>query len=315
VTSSRYLVDPDLLPGLTMGMPASMAHPPTIAGANASGRAVRIAEAMIPGVDGEPDVRVLTFTPTAVQGPLPALLYMHSGGYVSGTPEQAIGICSDFAEHAGCVVVATDYRLAPMTRFPGALLDNYAALKWLHDNAKALNVDRGRIAIGGGSAGGGHAAALAIYNRDRGDVPVILQVLTAPMLDDRTGATQEVGPYTGEFIWTAAANRYGWEALLGLEPGGPAVPLGAVPSRLEDFAGLPPTFIAVGQLELFVDECLVYAQRLIDAGVPTQLVVFPGAYHGFASFVPDAQISRVHDQAHITALRAAFARRDRSQIG
>src|SRR4029077_17645569 len=142
------------------------------------------------------------------------------------------------AQSCNCVVVSVEYRLAPETPFPGALEDNYTALRWLYANAETLGVDRNRIAIGGESAGGGHAAALAIAARDRKEVPVIFQLLIYPMLDDRTGSSRPVPPHIGEFIWTAQSNVFGWSSLLGVPAGSAKVPAGAVPARVEDLSGL-----------------------------------------------------------------------------
>jgi acetyl esterase/lipase len=108
---------------------------------------------------------------------------------------------------------------------PGALEDCYAALKWLAAQADPLGIDRSRIAIGGESAGGGHAASLAILARDRGEIPICLQLLDSPMLDDRTGSVSDPHPYCGEFVWSPASNCFGWRALLGVDPGGPEVPV------------------------------------------------------------------------------------------
>ena len=210
------------------------------------------------------------------------------------------------AAELDCVVVSVDYRLAPETRFPGAVEDAYAALTWLHAEAETLRVDRGRIAIGGESAGGGHAAALAIYARDRGEIPILFQSLDSPMLDDRTGATSEPHPYCGEFVWPPANNRYGWKALLGIEPGGPDTPYGAAPARVADLAGLPPAFILVGALDLFLEEDLEYARRLIRAGVPAELHVLPGAFHGFGAAGPAAPQVQTTLRLRREALARAF---------
>ena len=125
------------------------------------------------------------------------------------------------------------------------------------------------------------AAALALLTRDRGEYRLAFQHLVYPMLDDRTCTTTDPNPYAGEFIWTPASNRFGWTSLLGAEPGGTDVSPYAAPARAADLAGLPPTYIATGALDLFVDENLEYAHRLIRAGVPTELHVYPGAVHGF----------------------------------
>lgn len=167
----------------------------------------------------------------------------------------------------------------------------YAVLRWVHDNADRLGVDRNRIAIGGASAGGGHAAMLALAARDRREVLVAYQVLIYPMLDDRTGSVRSARPGTGEFVWTAASNRFGWGALLGMPAGSTHVPAGTVPGRRTDLAGLPPAFIGVGTLDLFLDEDIAYAEGLTAAGVPVDLVVVPGAYHAFDSVADQARAS------------------------
>ena len=202
------------------------------------------------------------------------------------------------------MIVSVQYRLAPETRFPGPLEDAYAGLKWLHGNAAALGVDPGRIVVMGESAGGGLAAMLTIAARDRGEVPVAFQALIYPMLDDRTGSSRPVPPHIGQLIWTAESNRKGWQALLGRRPGAATQPEGAVPARVKNLKGLPPTFIGVGSIDLFVNEDVEFARRLIDADVPTELLVIPGAFHGFQLIVPRAAIS----QQFNAALDAALAR-------
>ena len=183
--------------------------------------------------------------------------------------------------------------------------DCYAALKWFHANAAELGFSPKRIAIGGESAGGGLAAALALVARDRGEVPIIHQQLVYPMLDDRSPA--EPHPYAGEFGWTRGANRFGWKSLLGQEPGGEGVSPYAAPARAANLEGLPPTFIGVGALDLFLEEDLEYARRLTRAGVPVELHVYPGAFHG-SDLVTTARISRMHARDQMEALRAAFER-------
>ncbi|HEX7874084.1 MAG TPA: alpha/beta hydrolase [Sphingobium sp.] len=295
--SSRHLVAPELLAGIDMfpamdvsdelirqirTAPQSVARitsdaplPPELA-------AVRCTEHRIPGPDGAPEVRILHYEPAAPSlDTRPAILDIHGGGYVMGMPE-ASDRSHRAAVHAlGCVLVSVAYRLAPETRWPGAVEDCYAALRWMHENAGLLGIDRDRIAVTGSSAGGGHAASLTMLARDRGDYAICFQYLHAPMLDDRTGITRPAPANSGEFIWTPTSNRYGWGALLGMEPGGDDVPQGAVPARASDLSGLPPALIIVGALDLFVGEDIDYARRLLDAGVPTELYVIPGAYHGF----------------------------------
>ena len=245
----------------------------------------------VPGPKGAPDVRV-----TIVNGgggaatPRPAVLHMHGGGYTGGAAAMFFPATVPCAA-LDCVIVSVDYRLAPATAFPGSLEDNYAALTWLHKSAGELGVDASRIAVMGESAGGGHAAMLAIAARDRGEVPLKFQALVYPMLDDRTGSTRQAPPHIGTMVWTAEANRRGWSALLGVPAGSDRVPEGAVPARIANLAGLPPTYIAVGGIDLFVEEDIDYAQRLIEAGVPVDLNVVPGAYHGFDIFEPNARVT------------------------
>jgi acetyl esterase/lipase len=195
-----------------------------------------------------------------------------------------------------------DYRLAPENVFPGGLEDCYAALLWVYSQAQQINIDVSRIAVGGESAGGGLAAGLALLARDRGVVPIAFQMLIYPMLDDHTGVATVANPNAGEFVWTAGSNRFCWTSLLGHEPGGPGISAYAAPARAGELRGLPPAFIAVGALDLFVDESIQYAHRLIRAGVATELHIYPGAVHGF-DLVPTAQVTIAFDRQYRAALR------------
>lgn len=317
--SSRHLVAPELLPGLDLfpqidfsqGLDAFRTDifaagrpplPPEL-------EAVRCEERFLPGLSGAPDVRVLHYTPPgAAQALRPAVLEIHGGGYVIGTADMSDVFNRMVALSHDCVVVSVDYRLAPETPWPGALEDCYAALCWLHDQAETLGVDRARIAISGGSAGGGHAAALAIHARNQGGPAICFQLLDFPMLDDRTGSTADPHPWCGEFAWTPEMNRFGWQSLLGMEPGGPDVPDAAVPARVADLSGLPPAYISIGGIDLFLEESLEYARRLSRAGVPVELHVIPGGYHGFglAQDAPQTkQAKALRDAALARALRGS----------
>ena len=260
-------------------------------------------ERKIPGTAGAPDVRIVVIGVTTGAAPRPAVLHIHGGGYITGTVAESMDPLQRLSAAHDCIVVSVDYRLAPETHFPGSLEDNYAALRWLYANAKELGVDEHRIALFGESAGGGHVAALAIAARDRGEVPVAMQVMLYPMLDDRTGSSRAVPAHLGAYIWDAAANRFGWSSLLGVPAGSAAVPRGAVPARVENLRGLPRTFIAVGSIDLFVEEDIAYSRRLIEAGVPTELFIAPGGYHGFDIIVPEATISKTFKAAWNDALR------------
>jgi acetyl esterase/lipase len=238
----------------------------------------------------------------------PAILHMHGGGFVAGTAAGSVADLQVIAKALDCVVVTVEYRLAPETDFRGSLEDNYAALAWLHQNTDALGVDPSRIAVMGESAGGGHAAILALAARDRGEYPICFQALTYPMLDDRTGSSVTPPSHVGTYVWRTDFNIAGWTAFLGQPAGGAEAPSGAVPARVDDLSGLPATFIGTGSLDLFVVEDLEYSRRLIEAGVPTELHIVPGAFHGFEAIVIASSASRRYRLTLFNALARAFGR-------
>jgi len=263
-----------------------------------------VTQQTVPGLPGQPPVDMFLVNATPGATLRGAILYIHGGGFVGGDARDNLRALSGLAGRLGCAIVSVQYRLAPGTPFPGALNDNYAALKWLHDNAGKLGVDPARLVVMGESAGGGHAAMLTIAARDRGEVPIAAQVLVYPMLDDRTGSVRPVAATIGTLIWHAAENRKGWSALLGRPAGSARVPDGAVPARVADLHGLPPTFVGVGSIDLFASEDTEFARRLIEAQVPTELLVVPGAFHGFQLLVPQASVSRQFN----AAIEGALAR-------
>lgn len=214
--------------------------------------------------------------------PTPALFWIHGGGLIMGAPELDHALASGFADDLGIVVVSPRYRLAPEHPFPAAIDDVYAGFRWLLDHADDLGVDPARIAVGGGSAGGGLAAALVQRAHDDG-LPVAYQVLVEPMLDDRTVPRAEAADVAA-LAWTVASNRFGWASYLGHEPGEPDDRPYAVPARRADLSGLPPAYIGIGDADLFLDECLDYAARLRAAGVPVDLDVVEGMHHAGEAF-------------------------------
>jgi triacylglycerol lipase len=323
--TTKHLVDPelvamlDMFPGLSLtaeSLPQTRAFLKEMNAQRPSDlpdfSAISVSEHHVPGLQGEPDVRVLVYIPKNVSTPLPALLWIHGGGYVFGSAEQDDLQVKSIVSTVECAAVSVDYRLAPETPHPGPVEDCYAALKWLYMHAGELGVDATRIAIGGASAGGGLTAGLALLTRDRGEVPLAFQLLIYPMLDDRTVTSAEPHPYTGEYIWTTDANRFGWTALLGQEPGGPDVSPYAAAARAEHLEGLPSTFISVGALDLFLEEDLEYARRLMRAGVPTELHVYSGAFHGF-NMVAGAKVVRSFVRDQLDALTRAFSKSESVQ--
>lgn len=249
-----------------------------------------------------PDVTVYAIN-AKPGGKGPGILHIHGGGYTASTALGGMRLVQELAAELDCPVVTVEYRLAPETIWSGSLEDNYAALVWMHRNAAALGVDPARIAVMGESAGGGHAALLALAARDRGGPAIAFQSLVYPMIDDRAGTSRKVAPHIGYFTWSPAANRFGWQSFLGCKPGGRKVPVEAIPARVEDLSGLPPAWIGVGALDLFVEENMTYANRLNNAGVPVELLVVPGAFHGFDMFVRDTAIARRFTEAKVAALR------------
>ena len=236
------------------------------------------------------------YRPTAAAAPTAALLWIHGGGYLLGSPEQDDALCRRYVQRLGIVVAAARYRLAPEHPYPIPLQDCYQVLTWL---AGLPGVDADRIAIGGASAGGGLAAALGFLARDRGEVSPVLQVLSYPMLDDRTVGPELDKP--GFRLWNTRSNRFGWTSYLG-----GADPAMAVPARRTDLAGLAPAWLGVGTLDLFCAEDLAYAARLNAAGVECEVHEVPGAFHGFDGLAPKAAVSQAYFDSTCASLRRAL---------
>lgn len=266
---------------------------------------IKVVKRSIAGMPGHPPVTIYIVN-ARVGRKRGGIVYLHGGGFVLGRAGEDIGACQELAAVLDCTVVSVDYRLAPEARYTASVEDNYAALRWVYRNADDLGIEPGRIAVMGESAGGGHAALLAITARDRREVPVAFQCLVYPMLDDRTGSTRLVPSPIGSLVWTAEANRFGWRSLLGREPGDPDLTAG-VPARHERLTHLPPAWIGVGSIDLFVQEDIAYAERLIAAAIPTELTVVPGAYHAFQHFAPDTRVAKAFKASMLTSLQAALA--------
>jgi acetyl esterase/lipase len=232
----------------------------------------------IPGPADSSPLEVCLIQPTDVEGMLAALLWIHGGGFVMGDVQGDLGSPTQLAAEVGVVVVSPGYRLAPEHPYPAAFEDCYATLAWLANCAGELGVDAARIGVGGISSGAGLAAAVAIAARDRHGPNLCLQLLETPVLDD-TGSTPSNQAFTDTPLWTRDNAAISWRAYLGDPPPDP-VPAYAAPLRAADFSDLPPAYIATCEFDPLRDEGIAYAERLIAAGVPTELHHYPGTFHG-----------------------------------
>ncbi|MEU9463838.1 MULTISPECIES: alpha/beta hydrolase [unclassified Streptomyces] len=268
---------------------------------------VESSEHRVPGAPDAPEVPVAVFRPVGAGTALPAVLYVHGGGFILEEGDGDRALAARWAADLGAVVVSVRYRLAPEHPYPAATDDCYAALEWLAGNAAGLGVDPARIAVAGISAGGGLAAALALLARDRGGPALCFQLLDIPELDDRL-ETPSMREFTDTPVWNRPNAVQSWRAYLGADraPDAP-VPAYAAPARAEDLTGLPPAYVAVSDLDPLRDEGLDYAQRLVQAGVPTELHLFPGTFHGAAGFVPDTAVTRRMTEGALGALRRGLS--------
>lgn len=257
---------------------------------------------MVPGPDGAPDIKVRIYRPVDATGTLPGIYFIHGGGMILGDIDGEDAVATSVCEQVDAVVVSVEYRLAPEHPYPAPVEDCYAGLAWMARHAAELRVDPDRLAVYGGSAGGGLTIATSMLARDRAFPALRFQMPIYPMIDDRneTPSSHEI---TDVGLWDRAGNIEAWKWYLG--DGKPDQY--AAPARAEDLAGLPPTYIDVGTLDLFRDEDITFAMRLMAAGIPTELHVSPGAYHAAEVFAPAAPLSERIWTRRFEALRRALA--------
>lgn len=251
--------------------------------------------------------KVRVYEPDFADSGSPVLLWMHPGGYVIGSIAMDDMLCRQMSKAAGCHVVSIEYRLAPEHPYPAALDDCFTALQWLHHHGNEIGIDPRRIAVGGSSAGGGLAAALALRARDEGDATPCFQLLIYPALND-SNTEQASERIPDNLFWSRENALIGWQAYLEGKQGSDDVPAYAAAIRAQDLGGLPPAHIACGALDMFVRDCTDYANALIDAGVATSLSIYPGAFHAFDAFAPDARVSKRFVADRTGALRRAFGK-------
>lgn len=262
---------------------------------------------VIPGPPDAPELTIRIHRPEGVTRDgaklLPCLYHVHGGGMVAGSAVRDDGILLGLVRQLKCVATSVEYRLAPEHRGPALATDAYHGLKWVCANARALGIDEDRIVLGGISGGGGVAAAACIMARDLGGTKLCLQWLITPQLSDRNDTPSAHGDWLG---WPRHLNVGAWKAVLGDRYGTDNVsPYEAAP-RAKDLAGLPPTFIEVATLEVFRDDGINYAQRLLHAGIQTELHVYAGGFHGFHLFAPKSRVAKLAAEARVSALRRAW---------
>jgi acetyl esterase/lipase len=262
---------------------------------------VTVDDRTVPGAPGDPDVAVRVYRPVGGTGASPAICFIHGGGMVIGDLDSEDPEAQRLCAELGAVVVSIGYRLAPEHPYPAQVDDCYAGLRWIAENAAELGVDAARLVVYGGSAGGGLAIALALLSRDRGGPAVSFVMAPYPMLDD-SNSTRSSHEIVDVGFWDRSANLEAWQWYLG----GRAADQYAAPARATDLDGLPPMFLDVGTVDLFRDEVITFAQRLLQAQVPCELQVHPGSFHASESVAPDAPLSQRIEAARMSALRRAL---------
>ena len=250
-----------------------------------------------------PRLRLCVYTSHNPKPDAVGLLWIHGGGYGIGKPEQDVGFIQKFIEASNCVVVSPDYRLSIHKPYPAAVNDCYQSLLWMKDHANELGIRKDQLFVGGDSAGGGLTAAITLMARNKGEVSVAFQMPFYPMLDDRmiTPSSQD----NDAPIWNTRANEVAWKMYLGDLYGTEDVPTYAAPARETNYAGLPPTYTFVGDIEPFCDETKEYIANLQRAGVKAEIDVYPGCFHGFDIICSKSGIARKATEKYIAQFKYA----------
>lgn len=271
-------------------------------------RELAVTDVLVPAGTGDADVPVRVYTPEpAGRGHRGAVLFLHSGGFVVGSVAVADAWTRTMAAELDAVVVSVDYRLAPEHPYPAALEDAWTVLEWTVKQADQLGIDLMRVAVAGESAGAGLATALAMLARDRGGPAICFQSLAIPALDDRM-STPSMQQFVDTPMWNRPNAELSWKAYLRgvAEPGSPDVPDLAAPARCADLGGLSPAFVSLAEFDPLRDEGLDYALRLVRAGVPTEVHLYPGTFHGSRS-VDHAGVSQRMTADLLSTLGRALA--------
>lgn len=241
-------------------------------------KAVDIQKFTISGRDEKP-VPLVIYRPEKAGSSATGLLWIHGGGYAIGCPEGELRFLKPLILETGTVVVSPDYRHSDAAPYPAAFHDCLDTLLWMQAHADQLGINKNQIFVGGASAGGGLAAALALYARDSRSVQIAFQLPIYPMINDRMDTPSMAG--NREMLWDEGRNRAAWQLYLGSLYGTEDVPVYAAPARESDYSGLPPAYTFVGTLDPFYDETLQYMQALQKNGIPAEYDIWEGAFHGF----------------------------------
>ena len=270
-------------------------------------QAISHEECLIDGPGGAISLAIFRSTNSKVVGEThPALIWMHGGGFFSGSRFGSIQNQLDLVTAFDAVCISVEYRLGPEHPDPAPVEDCYAALLWVGDNLSKLGIDPAKLMIGGSSAGGGLAAGVALYARDHGGPALCAQLLQCPMLDDRL-ETLSSHQYINEGTLSRMSCETGWDALLGVRRGGEDVSIYAAPARATELSRLPPAFIEVGSAEVFRDENVAYASLLWASGAQAELHVWPGAFHRFQAFAPNAALTKVADETRVAWVKRTLS--------
>ncbi|GGF62236.1 alpha/beta hydrolase [Alteromonas lipolytica] len=312
--SKDPLVAPELLPSLNALMQLTEQSPP-LNGANLGfyrkrakfGGAKPLPDvfyeiADVAAGDGYRGFRLWLINHNTGDSAKPVILHFHGGGLVMGNCQNSLPRMQALAKSLNAVVVSVEYGLAPEVLAEEAQLQHLAALKWVISQAGQLGLDAAKIVLLGVSAGGCHATNLALRCAQTSDVELAGLALLYPMLDDRTGSTVIPPEHQGRYLWTAEQNRYGWQTFLGKAPGSAKIPAHHVPARAESVTGLPPTYIGVGELDLFFNENHAFAERLRQCGISVEINEVPGAFHAFESVAPDTAMAKQFNAVLMAAI-------------
>ncbi|MAI78433.1 MAG: esterase [Deltaproteobacteria bacterium] len=266
---------------------------------------VRTETRSLEAITESPEIEFRIYTPTrSAKVARSCVFEIHGGGFMLGSKDEMDPWCERVCAETDSVVISTDYRLAPEDPFPAGLEDCYRVLCWIADHAQALGIDLERLAIAGQSAGGGLAAACALMARDRGGPKLCFQMLEIPELDDRL-ETPSMQQFTDTPLWNRPSAEWSWRHYLGPDHSG-EVSAYAAPARAEDLSGLPPAYVSTMEFDPLRDEGILYALRLLQAGIPVELHNYPGTFHG-STLVGSAESSLRNADEVIHAFKMRFS--------